>query len=160
MQIEIKIENEITKKVDVRLWAAQEALLDLWSTGQLSFHRREREVDAALWNQPYAISSTLGATPPRPSPGCRDSSPNLERAGQHLTPSGPTCSTEPTSAHLNAPTWVTSSRDWTRRTWAFLLPLFKQWSCLFSWRCGIARCPFKSLHISPGKGMYIFNLQD
>ena len=57
MQIEIKIENEITKKVDVRLWAAQEALLDLWSTGQLSFHRLEREVDAALWNQPHAVSS-------------------------------------------------------------------------------------------------------
>ena len=27
MQIEIKIENEITKKVDVRLWAAEEAVV-------------------------------------------------------------------------------------------------------------------------------------
>ena len=125
-------ENDITKKVDVGFWAAEEALLDLWSTGLLSFHRREREVYAALWE------SSL-TQPPKPSLGCRETFPTLAWAGQQLTPSGPTHSTKPISAHLNVPTRVTSSRYLTRRPNGFLPPLFKKWFCLFPWRCGIAR---------------------
>ena len=110
------------------------------------FHRREREVNAALWIQPHAVYSTLGPTPPKPSLGCRETSPTLERAGQQVNPtSGPTHSTKPTSAHLNAPTRVTSSRYLTRRSYGFLPPLFKKWFCSFPWRCGIARCCFKFL---------------
>ena len=41
------------------------AMLDPIGTGPLSFHCKEWEVVAALWNQPHALPSSLGTTEPR-----------------------------------------------------------------------------------------------
>ena len=60
-------EKQKREKVVVGLRAAEEASLGPWSTGSLSFNRREREVNAALWTQPHAVPSTLGTTSPNPS---------------------------------------------------------------------------------------------
>ncbi|KAL9398441.1 hypothetical protein Peur_007402 [Populus x canadensis] len=57
--------------------------MDPDSTGPLSFHCQEREVFAALLNQPHAVPSTLGAKKPTSSLGCNGSTPGLKRAGQN-----------------------------------------------------------------------------
>jgi len=59
-------------------------------TDPLSFHCQEREVIAALWDQPHAMPSTLGAETPRSSLGCLGSTPGLERGGQITAALNPT----------------------------------------------------------------------
>ncbi|KAJ7982059.1 hypothetical protein O6P43_001231 [Quillaja saponaria] len=48
----------------VQLESAHQAMVGLGGTGLLSFHCQEREVVAALCNQPHAVPSTLRAMRP------------------------------------------------------------------------------------------------
>ena len=64
--------------------------MDPDSTDPLSFHCQEREVIAALLNQPHAIPSTLGAMTPMSSLGCHGLTPGLKRASQNQADPNPT----------------------------------------------------------------------
>lgn len=65
---------------------AHVALVGQGCAGLLSFHCWEREVVAALWSQPNAVPSTLGATQLEPSLEPLSPAPNLERASQLIAP--------------------------------------------------------------------------
>ena len=94
---------------------ARLSIVNQQCTGLLSFHCWEREVFAALWNQPHAVPSTSGTSRPKPSPKSQGPSLNLERASQGIAQTGPAMSAEPSSHHFNALTQVTSWRYTARQ---------------------------------------------
>ena len=86
-------------------------------TSSFSFHCQEGEVVAALWIQPHAVPSSLGATRPRAFAQV----PSLNSwLGMGEPEKKPQSHTQPTRTkamfhHSYAPTWVKGSRYGTRR---------------------------------------------
>ena len=101
--LEVVIIKTRTKKVVVQLGTAHGVMVGPSGTGPLSFHCREREVCAALWSQPHAMPSALGAAKPRPSPEPHGPTLGLERAGQSLATPDPAPQAEPMSTPLWSP---------------------------------------------------------
>ena len=104
-------------------------------TSSFSFHCQEGEVVAALWIQPHAVPSYLGATRPRafaqvPSLNSwLGMGEPVKKPQSHTQPAR----TKSTFHHFYAPTWVIGSRYWTRRAKTQCRMLMKYWSfCVLS----------------------------
>ena len=83
----------------IQVWA------DWQGTDPLSIHWREREVVAALWNQPHAVPSTLGAK--RAKPSLNPHGPLFTWIGQvRLRPSKPNLKSPANVQTLWCPTWL------------------------------------------------------
>jgi len=100
----------------IQLGSTQRAVLDLGATDPLSFHCQEREVNAALWNQPHAEPSALGTTWPRAYAQATCINSWLGTGRPANSNQNPTSWAGPESHHNNAPTQVTGSRYQARRT--------------------------------------------
>ena len=92
----------------IQVWA------DWQGTDPLSIHWREREVVAALWNQPHAVPSTLGAEWAKPSIGQRGPLFTWIGRAPHKTQKAQPAKSKQRSNTL-MPHLVTSSRYWDRR---------------------------------------------
>ncbi|GKV31483.1 hypothetical protein SLEP1_g40168 [Rubroshorea leprosula] len=78
-------------------------MADLSGTGVLSFHCHEREVFAALLNQPHAVPSTPRARGPTAFAEVSWLTRGLKRAGQKLATSGQTRQVKSTFHYLMPP---------------------------------------------------------
>lgn len=113
------------------------------STDPLSLHCQEREVIAALLNQPHAVPSTLETMTPMSSLGCLRYTPGLKRAGQNRADPNPTFYAESTFHHLTAPTRVTSLCYVAQLTCRWMDEGYHVVILFLCFRCGIAFSLFR-----------------